>query len=127
MIPGLRSSLGEEGKGYLLQYSGLENPTGSHDFHFFTFTSPVILKRSLVLLILLCSFISLHCSFKKAFLSLLALLWKSVFSWVYLSLSPLLFTSLFSAIYKASSDNHFAFLHFFYFGMVLITASCKIL
>ena len=25
---------------------------------------------------------------------------------------------------KASSDNHFAFLHFFFFGMVLITASC---
>ena len=30
----------------------------------------------------------------------------------------------FSAIYKASSDNHFAFLHFFSLGMVLITASC---
>ena len=25
---------------------------------------------------------------------------------------------------KASSDNHFAFLHFFFLGMVLITASC---
>ena len=31
---------------------------------------------------------------------------------------------LFSAICKASSDNHFAFLHFFFLGMVLITASC---
>ena len=31
---------------------------------------------------------------------------------------------LFSAIWKASSDNHFAFLHFFSLGMVLITASC---
>ena len=31
---------------------------------------------------------------------------------------------LFSAICKASSDNHFAFLHFFCLGMVLITASC---
>ena len=30
---------------------------------------------------------------------------------------------LFSTIYKASSDNHFAFLHFFFLGMVLITAS----
>ena len=45
--------------------------------------------------------------------------------WVYLSLSSLPFTSfLFSAIFKASSDNHFAFLHFFFLGMVLITASC---
>jgi len=30
---------------------------------------------------------------------------------------------LFPAIYKASSDSHFAFLHFFFLGMVLITAS----
>ena len=37
------------------------------------------------------------------------------------SFSPLLY---FSAICKASSDNHFAFLHFFFLGMVLITASC---
>ena len=37
----------------------------------------------------------------------------------------LLFTSfLFLTICKASSGNHFAFLHFFFFGMVLITASC---
>ena len=40
-------------------------------------------------------------------------------------LFPLLFTSLlFSAICKASSDSHFAFWHFFFLGMVLITASC---
>ena len=31
---------------------------------------------------------------------------------------------LFSAICKASSDNHFAFLNFFFLGMILITASC---
>ena len=31
---------------------------------------------------------------------------------------------LFSAICKTSSDNHFAFLYFFFLGMVLITASC---
>ena len=49
----------------------------------------------------------------KAFLSLLAILRKSAFRWVYPSFSPLPFTSLlFSAICKASSDNHFAFLHF---------------
>ena len=38
---------------------------------------------------------------------------------------PLPFPSLlFSAICKALSDNHFAFLHFFFLGMVLITAYC---
>ena len=31
---------------------------------------------------------------------------------------------LFTAICKASSDSHFAFLHFFFFGMVLIPVSC---
>ena len=31
---------------------------------------------------------------------------------------------LFSAIYKASPDNHFAFLHFFFLGMVSIPVSC---
>ena len=42
------------------------------------------------------------------------------------SFSLLFFTSfLFSAICKASSDNHFAFLCFFFVGMVLITASYK--
>ena len=34
---------------------------------------------------------------------------------------------LFSAICKASSDNHFALLHFFFLGMVLITASYTVL
>ena len=37
----------------------------------------------------------------------------------------LLFTSLlFTAICKASPDSHFAFLHFFFLGMVLILVSC---
>ena len=63
--------------------------------------------------------------FKKSFLSLLASLWNSEFRWVYLSHSPLPLASLlFSAIYKASSDNHFAFFHFFFLRMVLITSSC---
>ena len=61
---------------------------------------------------------------EKAFLSLLAILWNSAFIWVYLSLSPLLLASLlFSAICKASPDNHFAFLHFLFLGMVLVTAA----
>ena len=33
---------------------------------------------------------------------------------------------LFTAICKASSDNHFAFLHFFSRGMFLISASCAL-
>ena len=38
------------------------------------------------------------------------------------------FTSLlFSAICKASSDNHFTFLHFFFLGMVLIIICCAVL
>ena len=87
--------------------------------------SLIFLKRSLVFPILLFSSISLHCSLRMAFLSLLAILWNSAFRWIYLSFSPLSFTSLlFSAICKPSSDSHFAFLHFFFLGMVLITASC---
>ena len=57
---------------------------------------PVFLKKYLVFSILWFSSLSLYCSFKKAFLSLLAILWNSAFSWVYLSLSPLSFTSLLS-------------------------------
>ena len=85
----------------------------------------IFLKRALVFPILLFSSISLHWSLRKAFLSLLAILWNCAFKWVYLSFSPLLLASLlFSAISKASSDNYFAFLHFFVLGMVLITAIC---
>ena len=89
--------------------------------------SVIVLTRTLVFPILLFFSFSLHWSLRKAFLSLLAILWNSAVKWVYLSFSPLLlpFTSLlFSAICKASSDKHFAFLHFFFLGMVLISASC---
>ena len=87
--------------------------------------SLIFLKRSLVFPILLFSSISLHWSLRKGFFSLLTILWNSAFKWVYLSSSPLPFTSLlFTAICKASSDNHFAFLHFFSLGVVLIPASC---
>ena len=82
------------------------------------------LKRSLVFPILLFSSISLHCSSKKALLSLLVILWNSAFRCLYLSFSPLTFTSLlFIDVCKPSSDNHFAFLHFFFLGIVLITCS----
>ena len=79
--------------------------------------SLIFLKRLLVFPILLFFSISLHFSLKKAFLSLLAVLWNSAFSWVYLSLSPLSFTSLlFSAVCKASSDNDFAYCISFSWG-----------
>ena len=81
----------------------------------------IFLKRSLVFPILLFSSISLHRSLRKAFLSILVILWNSGFKWICLSFSPLpLVSLLFSAICKPSSDNHFAFLHFFFLGMVLI-------
>ena len=54
-----------------------------------------------------------------------AILWNSAFKWVYLSFSPLPLASLvFPGICKGSSDNHFAFLYFFFLDMVLIPASC---
>ena len=85
----------------------------------------IFLKGSLVFPILLFSSISLHWSLRKAFLSLLAILWNSAFKWVHLSFSSLPLASLlFSAICKSSSDNHFAFVHFFFLGMVLITVPC---
>ena len=91
-------------------------------------TSPIFLKRSLVFPILLFSSISLHSSFKKGYLLLLVTLWNSASIWVYLSLSPLPFASLLSsAICKVTSYNHCAFLCFFLFWMVLVTASCTVL
>ena len=72
--------------------------------------SLIFLKRFPILLF---SSISFYWSLRKALLSLLAI-WNSAFKWVYLSFSPLLLASLlFTAICKVSSDNHFAFLHFF--------------
>ena len=90
--------------------------------------SLIFLKRSLVFPILLFSSISLHWLLRKAFLALFVILWNSAFRWVYLSFSPLPFASLlFSAICKASSDYHFALLHFFFLGLVLIFASYTVL
>ena len=84
--------------------------------------SLISLKRSLVSLILLFSSISLHWSLRKTFLSLLDIFWNSAFNGY--SFSFLLCLSpLFTAICKASSDNYFAFLHFFFLVMVLIPAS----
>ena len=72
--------------------------------------SLIFLKRPLAFPILLFSSISLHWSLRKAFLSLLAILWNSAFKWEHLSFSPLFFAScLFTAICKASSDSHLLF------------------
>ena len=64
----------------------------------FAWTVPLVslifLKRSLDFPILLFSSISLHWSLRKAFLSLLAILWNSAFRCLYLSFPPLLFNSL---------------------------------
>ena len=101
----------------------------------------IFLKRALVFPILLFSSISFHCLLKKAFSSLLALLWNSEFRWIYLSFSPLPFTSLlclsllsfafhfspFLSYFKVSSDKYFAFLRFFFLGMVLISTSYTVL
>ena len=66
--------------------------------------SQIFLKRSLVFPILLFSSISL----RKAFLSLLDILWNFAFRHLYLSLAPLPFASLlFTAVCKASPDSHF--------------------
>ena len=82
---------------------------------------PIFPKSCLVFPFLLFSSMVKHCSLKKAFLSLPASLWNSVFNWMYFSLSPLLFASLHSStICKASSGNHFAFLLFFFFGMAFL-------
>ena len=80
---------------------------------------PLFLTRSLVFPILLFSSISLHCSLKKPFLCPFTVLWNSAVNWVYLSLTfhfPFL-------IYFWSLLR----LHFFFFGMVLITISCTAL
>ena len=100
--------------------------------HVFAWNVPLLslifLKRSPVFPNLLFSPVSLHWSLRKAFLSLLAILWNSAFKWEYLSSSPLLFTSLlFTAVCKASSDSHFAFLHFFFLGVVLFPVSYTML
>ena len=77
----------------------------------FPLVSLIYLKKFLVFPILLFSSISLHWSLRKAFLSLLAILW-TLHSDGYLFLFLLCLSLLFSAICKASSDNHFVLLHF---------------
>ena len=84
--------------------------------------SLIFLTRSLVFPNLLFSTISLHWSLKFSYLS--SIFFGTLHSNGYLSFFPLPFASLlFSAICKGLSFNHFALLHFFFLGMVLILAS----
>ena len=86
--------------------------------------SPVFLTSSPVFAVVLFSSVSLRCSFKKAFLSLLFSGTRHSAGCIF---SPLPSTSLlFSAIWKPSSDDHVALLHFSFLGMVLLTASCTV-
>ena len=115
---------------FLISYASIRSiPFLSFTVPIFAWNIPLVslifMKRSPVFPILLFSSISLHWSLKKAFLSLLAVIWNSAFRWVYLSFYALPFASLlFSTIFRASSNNRFAFLHFFFLGMVLIPVSC---
>ena len=80
--------------------------------------SLIFLKRAPVFPILLFSSISLHWSLRKAFLSLLAILWNSAFNGYifHFLLCFLPFFFFFTAICKASSDNDFAFFVFLFLG-----------
>ena len=72
-------------------------------------------------------FFLLLCTDRWGRLSYLSLLFFRILHWngCIFPFFPLPLASLlFSAICKASSDSHFAFLQFFFLGMVLITASC---
>ena len=92
--------------------------------------SLIFLKRSLVFPILYIAYLYFFALItEEGFLiSPCSSLWNSAFRWVYLPFSPLLFASLlFSAICETTSDNHFAFLHFFFLGVVWITTLCSML
>ena len=83
---------------------------------------PIFLKRSLVLPLLLFASISLYLSLKKAFLSFLAILWNSAFSWVCFSL--LFFPQPFV---KSPQTTTLPSCISFVEGMVLFVVSCTIL
>ena len=86
--------------------------------------SLIFLKWSLVFPILFFSSISLHWSLRKAFLSLLAVLWNSAFKWVYLSFSPLLLVLFFPQLFVRPLQTTILPFCISFLGMVLITASC---
>ena len=87
----------------------------------YSLLSLIFLKRSLVFPIVLFSFLFFFNIVHLGRLPYLSLLFSGTlhsFGYIFLILSCL--SLLFSAISKASSDNHFASLHFFFLGMVLV-------
>ena len=95
----------------------------------FTWNVPLVslifLKSSLIFPIQLFSFISLHYLLKKTFLSLLAILWNSAFSWYIFPFLPCLSLHFFSQLFVR--PLHFAFLHFFFLGLILVITFCTML
>ena len=91
---------------------------------YFLLVPPIFLKRSLESSPFYCLplFICIIHLRRLSDLSCYSL--KLTLRWVHLSFFTLPFISLFSAICKPSPDNRFAFLHFFFLGMVLDTTSC---
>ena len=78
--------------------------------------SLIFLKSCLIFPILFLSSISLHCSLREAFLSLLAILWYSAFRWEYLSFSPLPFTLLFSQLFLRPPQTTILFFALLFLG-----------
>jgi len=76
--------------------------------------SLIFLKIYLVFPILLFSSITLHWSLRKAFFSLLTILWNSAFKWICLSFSPLLFA--FHSCLQGLLRQSFCFFAFLFLG-----------
>ena len=74
--------------------------------------------------ILLFSSISLHWPLRKAFFSLLAILWNSAFKWVYLSFSSFLWLLFFSQLFLRPPQTAILLLCISFWAMVLISVSC---
>ena len=89
-----------EGNGNPLRYSCLENPRDGGAW--WAAIYGVAQSRTRLKQLSSSSNISLHRSLRKAFFSLLAILWKSALEWVYFSFSPLPFTSLLSQLFVRS-------------------------
>ena len=86
--------------------------------------SLIFLKRSLVFPILLCLYFFALIIEEGFLISPCCSLELCIQMGIFFLFSFAFPSLLFSAIYKPPSDNHFAFLHFFFLGMVLITTSC---
>ena len=78
--------------------------------------SRIFFKRSLVFPILLFSYISLHWLLKKAFLSLLAVLWNSAFRCLYLSFSLCFLLPFFSQLFTRPPQTAILLFAFLFLG-----------